>query len=719
MYNFNYRNINHIITISGGFKMKRSIIFAIFMIFCTSIVFGVPRIKIVPEYVTPHMLATNSAFAPDSTVATGLRVVARGTFAYLRAWNFGDTGSIISATWTFLQKPTGSNAVLSGITGLPTWQKFKIDSAGIYRIQVNVTATTGTKDTTITMYGANYVGTGGFDNIPAQFPNCMSCHGSNPTFQAIFNRWKVTGHATSFKTGISTTGSGFNTFCFKCHTTGYDKNIFAINNGFDDKARELGWIWSNYAPPKPGNWDTIKNRFPTLAPLASVGCESCHGPGSEHAYNTGDTSRIMKSVDEGNCGACHDSPPEGPYFRQWKNANHSNIVWSNSFAQNNYQTPNDLNNCIRCHDGKGYVNFTYGRPTNTNGMTIAMQEQIACAVCHDPHGTDNPAMLRNRPANSDTLANGYRYTNVGKGIVCLDCHKSRRNAATYVNTRVTSSTWGPHYNSQGDLYLGQNLATFGGPPYRQTLHWQFLNNSCVTCHMAPTDTSAANRDKVGGHALYLHNPATNYDHLRACQSCHAGKTRFDQFIADADYDGDGNTESWRAEMEGSWIRLRIQLPPVGVDSVAWQLIAADSFNVTLRKAYFNYLSVRGGALHGMHNPKYAIDALVASRNALIGIINISYEVPEKFELTQNYPNPFNPSTKFKFSLPKESDVTIAVFDITGRLVKVLAKDKFTAGKYEVDWDGTNDVKAKVASGVYFYRIVAGNYSDVKKMVLVR
>lgn len=701
--------------------MKRTGTFLLFMVLCAGLVIGAPRVKIVTEYVTPQMLATNSAYTQDSTVASGLRSVAKGTYVYLRAWNFGDTAAIQSATWTMLVKPSGSAATLAGLTGLPTWQKFKADLTGTYQVQVSVVTSTGSKDTTVTLYAATYVGTGGFDNIPAAFPNCMSCHNGQPTFTDIFNRWKVTGHATSFKTGISTLNSGFGPSCFKCHTMGYDHNIVASNNGFDDKAVDLGWNWSSYAPPKPGNWDTIKNRFPALAPFAGVGCESCHGPGSEHVFGGGDTNKIMKSVNAGVCGQCHDSPPQAPIFTQWKNAKHSNVVWSSSFAQNNNGT-NDLGNCIRCHDGQGYVNFTKGIGTNTNGKTQASHEMVSCATCHDPHGNSNNAYLRSRPVNSDTLANGYHYTNVGNGATCMDCHKSRRNTATYVLTKITSGTWGPHHNSQADIYLGQNLATFGGAPYRSTQHFTFLQNACVTCHMAPTDTASANRDKVGGHALFLHNEATNYDHMKACQSCHFGKTKFDDFISDADYDGDGNIEPWRGEVAGSLTRVAMLLPPYGVDSVAWQLLAADTLNpnhLNMKKAYINYLSIRDGSEYGMHNAKYCIDALVASRNAIVGIVNLSNEVPQRFELTQNYPNPFNPTTKFKFSLPKESDVTIAIFDILGRVVKVVTKDKFTAGTYEVDWDATNDMNSKVASGVYFYRIVAGNNTAIKKMVLLK
>ncbi len=96
------------------------------------------------------------------------------------------------------------------------------------------------------------------------------------------------------------------------------------------------------------------------------------------------------------------------------------------------------------------------------------------------------------------------------------------------------------------------------------------------------------------------------------------------------------------------------------------------------------------------------------------IVKSNNQIPIEFRLFQNYPNPFNPTSKIKFSLPKNLKVVIKVYDILGREVKTLINEFRTAGYYEVLFDGTN-----FASGVYFYRIEAGSFVDAKKMVLIK
>ncbi|NOX17994.1 MAG: T9SS type A sorting domain-containing protein [Chlorobi bacterium] len=86
----------------------------------------------------------------------------------------------------------------------------------------------------------------------------------------------------------------------------------------------------------------------------------------------------------------------------------------------------------------------------------------------------------------------------------------------------------------------------------------------------------------------------------------------------------------------------------------------------------------------------------------------------KFELSQNYPNPFNPSTKISFSIPEKEFVTLLVFNVNGEKVKTLINENLDAGKHSVDFNA-----AELASGIYFYKISTGKFSDIKKMVLLR
>ncbi|MBD3403238.1 T9SS type A sorting domain-containing protein [candidate division GN15 bacterium] len=95
------------------------------------------------------------------------------------------------------------------------------------------------------------------------------------------------------------------------------------------------------------------------------------------------------------------------------------------------------------------------------------------------------------------------------------------------------------------------------------------------------------------------------------------------------------------------------------------------------------------------------------------------EVPQTFSLAQNYPNPFNPETNINFSLPTASEVRLEVFNLLGQKVTTLANQEYDAGQHTVVWDGTSDAGNKVASGVYFYRLVTDQFSDTKKMLMLK
>jgi len=99
--------------------------------------------------------------------------------------------------------------------------------------------------------------------------------------------------------------------------------------------------------------------------------------------------------------------------------------------------------------------------------------------------------------------------------------------------------------------------------------------------------------------------------------------------------------------------------------------------------------------------------------------NFGTTMPADYALYQNYPNPFNPSTTIEYRLPEAGYVQIEVYDMSGRMVRSLVNGNVQAGLHSVAWDGSNDRGDRVASGVYAYRLTAGNYHAVRKMVLLR
>ncbi len=103
---------------------------------------------------------------------------------------------------------------------------------------------------------------------------------------------------------------------------------------------------------------------------------------------------------------------------------------------------------------------------------------------------------------------------------------------------------------------------------------------------------------------------------------------------------------------------------------------------------------------------------------VIGIANPA-ELPKAFSLAQNYPNPFNPATTIHFELPKQARVRLNIYNIQGQLVRTLVNGQSAAGRYHVIWDGRSDRGQTVSSGIYIYRIQAGDFVRTRKMMLLK
>ena len=104
----------------------------------------------------------------------------------------------------------------------------------------------------------------------------------------------------------------------------------------------------------------------------------------------------------------------------------------------------------------------------------------------------------------------------------------------------------------------------------------------------------------------------------------------------------------------------------------------------------------------------------AAVQGLTGVSTNNNDIPSEYKLHQNYPNPFNPKTKISFDIPKSSNVKLIIYDISGKELGTFINEFQSAGTHSFIVDGS-----VLSSGVYFYKLIAGDFSDIKKMILVK
>jgi hypothetical protein len=95
-------------------------------------------------------------------------------------------------------------------------------------------------------------------------------------------------------------------------------------------------------------------------------------------------------------------------------------------------------------------------------------------------------------------------------------------------------------------------------------------------------------------------------------------------------------------------------------------------------------------------------------------VKVKLDVPAEFSMKQNFPNPFNPTTKIEYAIPSDNLVQIKVYNVLGMEVATLLNEQKQAGTYNIEFNASS-----LASGIYFYKIISGKYSEIKKMILLR
>jgi hypothetical protein len=554
---------------------------------------------------------------PSTTqVSGGLNTVGLGEPWYLEV----DVDATIPANniagviWSIVTKPAGSNAALVASplgSNVPVYEPsdrliYQVagrqllipDVHGVYIVSATVTAgSSGTTTVAQTFIAGTYTG----------ISTCKECHNTGPATQMV-GPWSNTLHATIFTNGINGGSGTTGTSCLACHTVGYDANSTVNDGGFSYVAKQLGWTFPTTL--QPGNWNAVPA---TLQNLANIQCENCHGPGSEHAANGGDALAISVPSNTGACNACHDAPARHITGTSWENSVHA--VTTTDPAGNA--------TCVGCHTGTGFIQ----RMAGISPITDTSYHSIDCATCHEPHGITQPAngsgdthQIRNMA--SVTLADGTKIpltgddsqgypVSAGEGLLCMQCHQARQNAATYVPSTAGSVHYGPHEGPQADMLMGTNGFTYG-ESIPTSAHQFVVPNTCVTCHMQTVASTDPAFEHAGAHSFepsYTPTGGKKEDLVAACQTCHGPDiTTFDFPLFD--YNGDGQVQGVQTEVQSMLDQLSTMLPPN--NSVKTALTIDSTWTKPQLEAAYNWTFVNNDGSKGIHNTAYAVGLLKAS-----------------------------------------------------------------------------------------------------------
>jgi len=564
---------------------------------------------------------------PSGTeVSGGLTTVGVGQPVYLEADVPLTATNILGVTWTLAHRPILSSASLQTSplgANVPVYEPsdelvyqvgsrmlLRPDVSGYttndqYVVTATITTTTLTTNLTIVITAGNYLGVGLLPNTYG----CALCHsgGQNQVAPDMVDPWSVTAHANSFALGIDGQRTAhFGVSCLPCHTVGYDTNASALNNGgFYGLSQALGWVFptnlsnTNLAA---GNWAGMETNYPSLANVANIQCENCHGAGSQHASSLGDTNFITVSYNSGVCAQCHDDPPTEAYVTEWDKSVHAVAT----------TVPAGKSTCVGCHTAPGFIGRMLGW-SYTNTTYVA----IDCQTCHDPHGQTNPTnnVYLLRALTSVTLMDGTVVTNAGLGLLCMQCHQARSQASTYASTRTAPMA------PQADMLEGANGFTYG-LTIPSSAHATAVTNTCITCHMQVLASTDPAYLSAGDHTFSVtwagnSNYPTGEDLVGACEQCHGTMTSFNFPVED--FDGSGVTQGVQTQVQSLLNELAMLLPG-GITNVENNSISPTaSWTVPQLEAAYNYLFVQDDGSLGVHNTAYAVGLLQASIANLTGV----------------------------------------------------------------------------------------------------
>jgi hypothetical protein len=346
----------------------------------------------------------------------------------------------------------------------------------------------------------------------------------------------------------------------------------------------------------------------------------------------------------------------------------------------------------------------------------------------------------------DPVNPNYIYGQYVNGTI----HRSNNSGVSYTTITPTGSTGGLFYNPYEMAPGDHNTIVFARADVWKT-------TSAQTCTTSTGWTQIATTSIIGGSVSAIGISATNTNKIYigtsngkiiittdngANWSSQPGFPYVTDFAVDNTNDDIcfatfGGTSATRVMLTTNggvnWTNVSTGLPNISINSVVLRTAAPRMLFVGSDFGVFQ--STNDGASWVSFNsalPSVAIYDLKYKQPAGIILaathgrgcwtfnlgemlgVDPAAIVPDKYELMQNYPNPFNPSTKISFAIPKEGNVKLIVYDINGKETVLLVNGRMNAGTHQITWNASG-----ISSGVYFYKIETSDFTDVKKMILVK
>ncbi len=402
--------------------------------------------------------------------------------------------------------------------------------------------------------------------------------------------------------------------------------------------------------------------------------------------------------------------------------------------------------CVECHG-----------PTDANGNPYPVPYPGAsCVDCHADDGTVSMNQCFSCHSRQKTEAVGMAIPDVHRdaGFVCWDCHgtEDMHGDGTPYNSMLEDGATKTDCSNEGchaSLPASHPADTHGGKLHCTSCHSETVI-TCYNCHFesqVETQVKRAykqltgfvilvNREKDGkvhpasfqsltyqGNSFAAIGPYTSHTikkEARGCADCHVNFGGQVESIIEYNNTGEIKFAEWNeADSALTWKKGIVPLPADYQRSFKMDFITYDGSTADAPGTGPKNWSKIGKDTWDGHQLFFA-SPMTKDQMAKLGFDTTLTDVrqdgviPTQFSLEQNYPNPFNPSTTIQYSLAKQSQVSLKVYDVIGNEVTTLIDETQNAGTYRLNFNAAN-----LASGIYFYQLNTDSFTDTKKLVLLK